>query len=116
METVKVAAIQMNCIADDKKSSINKAISMLYKGIEMGAKLLALPELFYLDYYQLRKRDQNIFKLAEPIPGQTTDVFSEIAKSNNIYIVCPIFEKTSRARAKIRPFFKSKSNHILIII
>lgn len=59
-----------------------------------GAQIICLPELF-LDPYFCQEKDTKQFSLAESIPGDTTEVFSNLANETKTVILLPLFEKTS---------------------
>lgn len=87
-----VSALQMECKARDKEANIKKALSLIDKAAEKGARLMVLPELFTSGYYCYRNRDTSLFDEAEPIPGPTTDAIGEKAKEHDAFILAPIFE------------------------
>jgi len=57
------------------------------------AKIVLLPELFNTDYACYFRKDPEVFRYAEPIPGPTTDEIARKAKEHGIYVISPIFEK-----------------------
>ena len=57
-----------------------------------GAQIVCLQELYRWRYFP-QKEHQNAQKLAETIPGESTKVFSELAKKHGIVIIVPLFEK-----------------------
>jgi len=57
-----------------------------------GAEVISLPEL-YSSHYFCQTEDTYMFDLAESIPGPSTELFSKIAKENNIVLVTSLFEK-----------------------
>ena len=85
---VKVAAVQMDCIPGKKKENLDKSFYLLKEGIEYGAKLVVLPELFSTGYWV---KDLDM-ELAETIPGETTLKLERIAKKRNTYITGAILE------------------------
>jgi len=60
-DTVKIAAIQMNCIANNKEANIKKAITLIEKAAKEGSNILVLPELFTTGYYSYREFNQRLF-------------------------------------------------------
>lgn len=94
-DNVQVSAIQMSCIANDRKANVKKAIDLIEEAAIGGAQILVLPELFTTGYYCFRKRNQDLFEESETIPGPTTREIGKIAKKYKIYIVSPMFEKAS---------------------
>lgn len=92
-DNIKVAAIQMSCIANDKDANVVKALELIEEAAKDGSRVLVLPELFTTGYYCFSERNQELFEEAEPIPGPTTRSIGEIAKEYGVYVVSPIFEK-----------------------
>ncbi len=60
-----------------------------------GARILAFPELSNSTYFCWRSDPKN-FELAEPIPGPTTHLISEIAKEEKLAVICSVFEVDGR--------------------
>lgn len=59
---------------------------------KQGAQLIVLQEL-HNSLYFCQTEDVNLFDLAEPIPGPSTDFFGEIAKRLDVVIVTSLFER-----------------------
>ena len=57
-----------------------------------GAQLVVLQEL-HDSLYFCQIEDVNLFDLAEPIPGSSTDFYSVLAKKHGIVLVTSLFEK-----------------------
>ena len=94
MAKVKIGLVQSSC-SGDVDSNINKAIEGIKKAASEGAQIVCLQELFTSLYF-CDVEDYDNFKLAEPIPGPTTDKLSEIAKEYKIVIVASLFEKRAQ--------------------
>ena len=56
------------------------------------ADIVALPELSTTPYFCCR-RDDRYFEWAEPVPGQTTELFAELAERHRTTIILPLFER-----------------------
>ena len=91
--TIKIAAIQMNCIANDKKTNLENALKHIEASAKAGAIILVLPEIFTMGYSCLTERKTDYFDEAERIPGPTTRAIGKKAKEHGLYVVTPIFEK-----------------------
>ena len=91
MAIVKVGLVQMSCTAD-KKSNTEKAILKIKDAAQQGAQIVCLQELFTSLYFCDVESYDN-FKLAESIPGQTTDQLSAVAKELGVVIIASLFEK-----------------------
>lgn len=89
----KLALIQMRC-STDPKESFAAAERMLRQAAKDGAKIACLPELFLTEYF-CQKLDIDKFNIAEPIPGETSDLLGKIAKETDMVIVGSIFEKAA---------------------
>jgi len=91
MAIVKVGIIQMSCEAS-KASNNLKAIEKIKEAAQKGAQIICLQELFSSLYFCDVESYEN-FKLAESIPGETTEKLSELAKQLGIVIIASLFEK-----------------------
>ena len=95
---VKVAAIQMDAVKFDKVANFNKAATMIREAASMGADIACLPECALTGYPRIfpnserteeeyQKELDKIKSVAEPIPGEYSRKFSELAKETGIYII-----------------------------
>ncbi len=88
---MKVALIQQAKTAnvDQNKQDLAQAIRAAAK---QGAELVVLQEL-HNSLYFCQVEDTNLFDLAEPIPGPSTDFYGSIASECKIVLVCSLFER-----------------------
>jgi N-carbamoylputrescine amidase len=91
MAIVKVGLVQMSCTADVQANKA-KAIVKIKDAAKQGAQIVCLQELYTSLYFCDVEAYEN-FKLAEPIPGKTTDELALLAKELNIVIIASLFEK-----------------------
>jgi N-carbamoylputrescine amidase len=91
---LKMAGIQMNC-ATDKGKNLEKARRLLGLAAESGARIICFQELFTTHWFPADIASEN-FRLAEEIPGPTTEIMQEVARKNGIVLVLPLFEKDLR--------------------
>jgi len=91
MAIVKVGLIQMSCTADVAANK-QKAVEKIKQAAKGGANIICLQELYTSLYFCDVEAYEN-FKLAEPIPGKTTDELSVLAKSLGVVIIASLFEK-----------------------
>lgn len=91
MKKVKVGLVQMSCTAN-VNSNIEKAINGIRETAASGAQIVCLQELFTSLYF-CDVEDYANFKLAEAIPGNTTNILGELAKELNVVIIASLFEK-----------------------
>ncbi len=94
MAKVKVGLVQMSCVAD-KQSNLDKAIEKVREASQKGAQIVCLQELFTSLYF-CDVEDYENFKLAETIPGPSTEVFSKLAAELNVVIIASLFEKRAQ--------------------
>ena len=79
MSKVKVGLVQMSC-TDNKEENLSKAIEMVKEPATKGAQIVCLQELFTSLYF-CDVEDYDNFKLAEPIPGPSTEALQQTANS-----------------------------------
>ncbi|WP_346237271.1 carbon-nitrogen hydrolase [Niabella insulamsoli] len=91
MSKVKIGMVQMSC-SDNKKDNLDKAIQKIKEAAAQGAQIVCLQELFTSLYFCDIESYDN-FKLAEPIPGPSTDALQQVAKETGVVIIASLFEK-----------------------
>jgi hypothetical protein len=94
MSKVKVGIVQMSCTAD-KQQNLQKAIVKVREAAAKGAQIVCLQELFTSLYF-CDVEDYDNFKLAEAIPGPSTDELSKVAAELNVVIIASLFEKRAQ--------------------
>jgi N-carbamoylputrescine amidase len=94
MSRFKVGLVQMSC-SSDAKQNIDKAVKGIKDAAEMGANIVCLQELFTSLYF-CDVEDYENFKLAESIPGASTDQLSVVAKELCVVIIASLFEKRTQ--------------------
>lgn len=91
MAIVKVGLVQMTCEAS-KNANTLKAIEKIREAAKKGANIICLQELFTSLYFCDVEEYAN-FKLAEPIPGETSNTLAALAKELGVVIIASLFEK-----------------------
>lgn len=91
MSKVKVGLVQMSCVKD-AQPNLDKAIAGIRDAAAKGAQIVCLQELFTSLYF-CDVEDYENFKLAETIPGPTTDSLAQVARELNVVIIASLFEK-----------------------
>ncbi len=89
--TLTVSAVQQPC-DEDRQTNLDFSIAKIHEAAAANADLVVLPEL-HLGPYFCQSEDYNNYDLAQPIPGPTTEILSDVAKELGIVIVSTIFEK-----------------------
>ncbi|QII71330.1 carbon-nitrogen hydrolase [Apibacter sp. B2966] len=94
MAKVKIGLVQSSC-SNNIENNIEKAIEGIKKAASKGAQIVCLQELFTSLYFCDVENYDN-FKIAETIPGPTTDRLGKIAAELNVVIVASLFEKRAK--------------------
>ena len=88
---MKIGIIQQHNTAD-KTGNMNRLAERIGDLAQRGAELIVLQEL-HNSLYFCQVEDVDNFDLAEPIPGESTAFFGELAKRLNVVIVTSLFER-----------------------
>lgn len=91
---VNVGIVQMACTAKPQEN-LDKAIVKIREAASKGAQIICLQELFTSLYF-CDVEDYDNFKLAESIPGPTTETLSAVAKELGVVIIASLFEKRTQ--------------------
>lgn len=85
--------IQMST-SENPEANLATALSRIHAAAKKGAQIVCLQELFRSRYFCQNEDHQN-FRLAETIPGPSTEALGQLARDNKIVIVASLFEKRS---------------------
>jgi N-carbamoylputrescine amidase len=91
---VKIGTVQMSCTSQPAEN-LSKAITKIREAAAKGAQVVCLQELFTSLYF-CDVEDYENFKLAEAIPGPSTDALSAVAKELGVVIIASLFEKRTQ--------------------
>ncbi len=94
MSLVKIGLVQNSCTASVAEN-LKKAESGIRDAAAKGAQIICLQELFTSLYFCDVEEYEN-FKLAEPIPGPSSDALSQVAKELGVVIIASLFEKRAQ--------------------
>lgn len=90
-KTIKVGLVQQSNQAE-VEANVNKLIQNIEACAAQGAQLVVLQEL-HNSLYFCQTEETDVFELAEPIPGPSTERFGEVARRLGIVLVTSLFEK-----------------------
>ena len=93
----KVALAQISCKRGDKKANIQKIEEYTAKAQQHNAELVIFPELS-LTGYMIR---DELYELAEHVPGPSTAAIEKIAKKHEAFIVFGIPELSDKTQATL---------------
>ena len=96
-EKIKIALAQMTCKREDKKANLAKIEKNVTKAKKQAADLVIFPELSLTGYVV---KDQ-IYELAEKIPGPSTKAIENIARKANAHIIFGMPELSEKTQATI---------------
>ena len=113
-KVIKVGTVQMSCTKNPPEN-LNKAIERIREAAAKGAQIVCLQELFTSLYF-CDIEDYENFKLAEPIPGPSTERLSRIAKELGVVIIASLFEKERKESIIIQRPCWMQMAHILVSI
>jgi N-carbamoylputrescine amidase len=88
---LKTAIIQQSNTANNE-DNIKRLEKNIRQVAAKGAELIVLQEL-HNSLYFCQTEETDVFDMAEPIPGPSTDKFGKLAKELNVVIVTSLFEK-----------------------
>ena len=92
-EIVTLGLIQMSA-GEKTEDNLAKAMERIAAAAKKGAQIVCLQELFRSRYF-CQSENQRNFRLAESIPGPTTEAWSALAEARQIVIVASVFERRS---------------------
>jgi N-carbamoylputrescine amidase len=90
-QVVKLGLIQTACSANSG-ANLTKTLALPGLAARRGAQIVCTQELFRSQYF-CQSEDFGNFKLAEKIPGPTTDAFCKLAKKHRVVVIASLFEK-----------------------
>jgi len=96
-ENIKLALAQISCKQGDKTENLKKIEETVTRAKAQAAELVIFPELSLTGYVV---RDQ-IYELAETIPGPSTSILEKIAKKTKTHIVFGMPELAEKTHATI---------------
>jgi predicted amidohydrolase len=96
-EVFKVALAQISCQQADKAENLTKIRKTVARAKKQGAELVIFPELSLTGYVV---RDE-IYELAERIPGPSTKIMEDVAKKNQIHLVFGMPEISAKTEATL---------------
>ena len=89
--TVTLGLLQMK-VGPRPDENLKRTVKAAEDAAKKGAQIICTQELFR-SYYFCQNEEHANFKLAETIPGPSTDALSKVAKKHNVVIIASLFEK-----------------------
>jgi len=88
---VKIGLIQTACSANPD-ANFRNTLALVEHAARHGAQIICTQELFRSQYF-CQSEDHEHFKLAESIPGPSTEAFGKLAKKYKVVVIASLFEK-----------------------
>jgi predicted amidohydrolase len=95
-KTVTIGLIQTS-VSENLAQNMRKTVEKIEEAAARGAQIVCLQELYRTRYFPQQK-NQDVRLLAETVPGESTKVFSELAKKHKIVIIAPLFERNRNGK------------------
>ncbi len=90
-QTVTLGLLQTAADADPA-ANLEKNLVLAERAARRGAQIICTQELFRSPYF-CQSEDHKNFRLAESIPGPSTDAFCRLAKKHRVVVIASLFEK-----------------------
>jgi len=88
---VRIGLSQMACTEDVRANRAHQ-VALAEKAGSRGARVFCTQELFASQYF-CQSEEHRFFKLAETIPGPSTDALSKVARRHGMVVIASVFEK-----------------------
>src|SRR5882762_4924129 len=88
---VTLGLLQHACSASPA-ANLKKTLALAEQAARKGARIICTQELFRSQYF-CQSENHDYFKLAEKIPGPSTEAFQKLAKKHKVVIIASLFER-----------------------
>jgi len=88
---MKTGIVQKSC-EPDTRANVDGLKEMIRECARQGAELIVLPEL-HNSLYFCQTEDPEMFDLAEPVPGPSTEEYGALARELGVVMVLSLFER-----------------------
>jgi agmatine deiminase len=93
---VTIGLIQTT-VSENIAENMKKTIEKIGEVAKKGAQIVCLQELYRTRYFP-QQENLDVKNLAEAIPGESSNLFSVLAKKHKMVIIAPLFEKTKNGK------------------
>ncbi|MFV1958896.1 MAG: carbon-nitrogen hydrolase [Planctomycetota bacterium] len=90
-DVVRIALIQARAV-EDPDENLGRTVASIEQAAAKGARIVCTQELFRTRYF-CQEEDARHFALAEPMPGETTEYLSDVARRLGIVLIASLFER-----------------------
>lgn len=96
-DNIKLALAQFSCKREDKKTNLQRIEELAIKAKQQGVDLVIFPEMSLTGYVV---KDQ-IYELAEAIPGPSVKAIEALAKKTGLHIIFGMPELSQKTQATL---------------
>ena len=89
--TLVLGLLQTRC-SPAPGANLKRTLRAAERAARDGAQIICTQELFRSQYF-CQSADHKYFRLAETVPGPSTDAFQKLAKQHRVVIIASLFEK-----------------------
>jgi N-carbamoylputrescine amidase len=89
--TFTVGLVQMAC-TNNPAENLDRAVEGIHQAARSGAEIICLQELFRTPYF-CQRQHPDVFDLAEPIPGPTSQRLARAAAETRSVVIGSLFER-----------------------
>ncbi|GIW53408.1 MAG: carbon-nitrogen hydrolase [Gemmatimonadales bacterium] len=93
---LRIALAQQHC-TPDRTDNLQRALLAMERARDLGAELIVFPELAIDRFFPQHERLAEAAKLAEPIPGPSTEKVARKARECRLVTVFNLYEKDDRS-------------------
>lgn len=89
-DIINVSTVAFNAKWGDKECNLNRILGYIEAAVAKGSNLIVFPEMSltgYDDEEEKEKKDKMQYKLAETIPGKSSNKIAELTKKLGVYVV-----------------------------
>jgi predicted amidohydrolase len=99
---LRLALIQQHATADGS-ANLRRGLDAVRTAAADGAELVAFAELAFTPFYPQFPATGDVRRLAEPVPGPTTDAVAALARELGVVVVLNLFERDDEATYDCSP-------------
>jgi N-carbamoylputrescine amidase len=87
---MRIALIQQQA-GPDRSRNLARGLAAMDRAVDEGAELVAFAELAFEPFWPQRPAEGDVRRLAEPVPGPTTEAFQARAAELGVVVVLNLY-------------------------
>lgn len=88
----RIAVVQQH-VTDDRSENLARGVAAVHDAAARGATVVAFAELAFEPFHPRTRARGDVARLAESIPGPTTDALARVAREHGVVVVPNLFER-----------------------